>query len=256
MRLSLIGLAAAGVAAAAFLATGFVGPADVRAGTVSAEGFAGFRLLDLDGHKVKWGRADGSRVIVTYAIVGEAMTFPSARNCGSLVPMDGLLAASGITRVTLEEEVRAAFAMWQQVAEIEFQKVSDPAAAGILIGAQAQPSGHAFANVDYRPGTGSTREIEKSLICLNPQKSWKVGFGGSLAVYDLRYTITHEIGHAIGLDHPDPAGQLMSFRYQEEFRALQAGDIEGAVQLYGGKPALTPAASKPAKPAGISGRQG
>ena len=81
-------------------------------------------------------------------------------------------------------------------------------------------------------------------------------FGGSLAVYDLRYTITHEIGRAIGLDHPVPAGQLMPFRYQEEFRALQAGDIEGAVQLYGSKRVLTPAASKPVKPAGTAGRQG
>jgi hypothetical protein len=108
VRLGFIGLGAAGVAAAAVVMTGLVKPADVRAGTVNAEDFAGFRLLDLDGHKVKWGRADGSRVIVTYAIVGEAMTFPSARNCASLVPMDGLLAASRITRATLEEEVRAA----------------------------------------------------------------------------------------------------------------------------------------------------
>jgi hypothetical protein len=76
-------------------------------------------------------------------------------------------------------------------------------------------------------------------------------FGGSLAVYDLRYTITHEIGRAIGLDHPVPAGQLMPFRYQEQFRALQAGDIEGAVQLYGSKRVLTPAASKPVKLAGL-----
>jgi hypothetical protein len=93
-----------------------------------------------------------------------------------LVPKDGLLVASRISQASLEEEVRAAFALWQQVADIEFQKASDPAAAGILIGAHAQLNGHAFANVDYRHGAGGMREIDRSLICLNPEKSWNVGF--------------------------------------------------------------------------------
>ena len=45
--------------------------------------------------------------------------------------------------------------------------------------------------------------------------------------------IAHEIGHAIGLDHPEPHGQIMSMRYHEEFRTLQAGDVSGAVRIYG-----------------------
>src|SRR5262249_26938880 len=106
-----------------------------------------------------------------------------------------------------------------------------------------QPVGRAFANVDYRPGPGKIGDIERSLICLNPSRSWKIGFGGSAAAYDLRYTIAHEIGHAIGLDHPDPDGQLMSFKYQEDFRTLQTGDVQGAVRLYGNR-MPTPAHTK------------
>src|SRR3546814_17194845 len=68
---------------------------------------------------------------------------------------------------------------------------------------------------------------------------WKVGVGGDVTVYDLRYAIAHEAGHAIGLDHPSPSGQLMSFRYDELFRDLQPGDVAGVVALYGPRHAAT-----------------
>jgi hypothetical protein len=35
------------------------------------------------------------------------------------------------------------------------------------------------------------------------------------------------------LDHPSGAGQLMDYRYEERFRQLQPGDVQGALQLYG-----------------------
>ena len=114
-----------------------------------------------------------------------------------------------------------------------FRETRDTAAAGILIGAQARPLGRAFTNVALKQGTGEKKVIGRSLICLNPKQPWKVGFDGRLGVYDLRYTIAHEIGHAIGLDHPSAAGQLMSYRYDEKQTGLQPGDIQGAVLLYG-----------------------
>ena len=58
-------------------------------------------------------------------------------------------------------------------------------------------------------------------------------FDGDIDVYDMRYTLVHEIGHAIGLDHPGPSGQVMSFRYTENFSGLQPGDFHGVRLLYG-----------------------
>lgn len=203
--------------------------------SVNAQGLFGFRLLKLDGEHVVWSTWTGEpkAANVTYAFVRSRTETPGAVNCGSMGPIDPILQISGLDREAFRREVRAAFDMWASVANITFSEIDDPSRAGIVIGAQIEPIGWAFANVAYRPGEAQPRSIERSLICYNPQQRWKIGFDGNLAVYDIRYTTAHEIGHAIGLDHPASAGQLMHHRYEERFRTLQAGDIEGATLLYG-----------------------
>jgi hypothetical protein len=194
-----------------------------------------FRIIDLKGSAVKWGSPEmGTGTTVTYAFATEPGAFAEARNCRAMEPMDTLLDRSGVDQALYEAETARAFEAWSSAADIEFRRVSDPDAADILIGAQAKPVGRAFTNVSYaRAATRAVRPLEKSLICLNPEQPWKVGFDGDLNVYDLRYTMTHEIGHAIGLDHPGTPTQVMSYRYEERFATLQPGDIRGAVELYG-----------------------
>jgi hypothetical protein len=226
-----------------------------------------YRLLRLDGTQVKWGAPQlGTGAKVRYALLPVAMDFGKTRNCRGLKPLDELLASSGIDQAKAASEIAAAFAMWERAANINFQRVEHPAVADIVIGAQAAPTGRAFTEVihergasvsalpgmlsppDARAPAGLIRRIEKALICLNPEQPWKVGFGGDVEVYDLRYTIAHEIGHAIGLDHPGPSGQLMGFAYEEQFRVLQPGDLAGAIALYGrrGLPVAKKAAPAPA----------
>jgi hypothetical protein len=192
-----------------------------------------FKILKLDGNAVQW-RGMVAKKKVTYAVVEQDITFERARNCRRMTRLDSLMSASKIAPDTAHTEIAAAFAMWEAVANISFHEAEDPAKADILIGAQLDPVGWAFADVFY---DASSREpvkpISRSLICLNPERGWKVGFDGDLQRYDIRYTLAHEIGHAIGLDHPAGAGQIMGYRYEEAFRDLQSGDIAGAVQLYG-----------------------
>jgi hypothetical protein len=194
-----------------------------------------YRIIELKGGTVKWGGPKmGTGAAVTYAFATEPTAFSEARNCRAIEPMDALLARSGISQYRYEAEAAEAFDAWSAVANIDFRQVSDAAAADILIGAQAYPVGRAFTNVSYTRNTASVvRPLDKSLICLNPDQLWKVGFDGDLNVYDLRYTLKHEIGHAIGLDHPSTTDQVMSFRYEERYDTLQPGDISGAVALYG-----------------------
>lgn len=240
-----------GLAAAAILAANL---------TVAPAAAEDFRLLVLDGSLTKWGApVMGAGAHVTYAFVTQPTATPGARNCGEMDPFAELTAAASLTLAELASEARAAFDVWQEAARIRFSPAASEHDADILIGVQRNPRGLAFANValdeDGRPGEKSNRRtivstkddlgaslrrgeprigtIRQSLICLNPERRWKVGFDGNLDVYDLRYTFTHEIGHAIGLDHPGPTGALMGFRYTETARGLQPGDIEAVRKLYG-----------------------
>jgi hypothetical protein len=238
LRISVVGLLAALVVCGA--------------GTAAADDGASFKTLRLDGSGVRWqSAAKGQPRVLTYAIVAQDVAFDGARNCGRMTKLDALLSASRIAPETVRTEIAAAFDMWQAVANIGFREAADPAKADILIGAQLEPEGWAFANVFYdTASTETVKPISRALICLNPEKRWKVGFDGDLRSYDVRYTIAHEIGHTIGLDHPSGAGQIMGYRYEETFRALQAGDVSGAVLLYGRpQPDSAIASSEPASEA-------
>ncbi|ALP54838.1 hypothetical protein Tel_10810 [Candidatus Tenderia electrophaga] len=197
-------------------------------------GEAGYRLLELDGYKVKWGeRRLGAGASVSYAFAGKTLRFDDARNCRDLAPIDALFGGN-LSRETLARETAAAFRVWERAAGLSFHEVDDAREADIILGAQGQPRGRAFANVSYAPDPEEgVRAIEQALVCLNPDHEWKVGFDGDEDVYDIRYTLIHEIGHAIGLDHPGPSGQVMAFRYTEAFDDLQPGDLRGVQLLYG-----------------------
>jgi hypothetical protein len=219
------------------LAVGLTLLGSVAAHATDAKSFLGFRLLDLEDQTVKWQNPTfGQGATVTYAFVEQRTKTPGARNCAAMNSPDHAHLPSGISDGKFRQEVAAAFRMWEQVANIKFRETDDRETAGILIGAQVKPVGRAFTNVSLMPSTGKQKVIERSLICLNPKRPWKVGFDGRLDVYDLRYTMAHEIGHAIGLDHPSASGVLMSYRYDERHRSLQPGDIKGAALLYGPRP--------------------
>ncbi len=218
-----------------------------------------YRLLRLDGTLVKWGQPQiGMGANISYAIVKRAMTFQDARNCADLDPLSQYTHTLGIPLSRIQMELETAFRMWEDVANVHFYPAASADEADILIGAQAVPQGRAYANVWYNEQSsrsfladralGNAQALSKvgksaaqkrlqpltrALVCINPLRPWKTGFDGDLETYDLRFTFVHEIGHAIGLDHPASRDQLMHYKYDEAREGLQPGDIAGAVVLYG-----------------------
>ena len=211
----------------------------VAAAIVLAAGVAradGFRLLEISGLQVKWGKpAMGLGAEITYGFATAAAAYPDVLNCPTLAPADRLAAAVGGDTAQFEAIAAAAFDLWSAAADIGFRPARADETPDILIGAQGQPDHIAFANVwhDRDRAAKGVAPLTRAVICLNPDRST----GRRTARVPARSTcgtvLAHEIGHAIGLDHPGPTGALMGYRDQGDLDRLMAGDIAGARLLYG-----------------------
>ena len=108
-----------------------------------------FRLLKIGSLHVKWGAAvlgQGAGT-VTYGFVRSPSSFPGARNCPTMVPADGIAAAADVDRRRFEALAAAAFDLWSGAANIAFRPAQAGETPDILIGAQGNPHGIAFADV-------------------------------------------------------------------------------------------------------------
>ncbi len=183
---------------------------------------------------MKWGEpVFGAEATVTYGLVNSRHDFADARNCTAIGPVQPILFANEIDAASFERELTHAFRAWENVSGIRFRPAASSETADILIGADLAERGWAHADVKYTSTADGIHAIERGIVCLSPAKSWKIGFGENPEAQDMKYTLTHEIGHAIGLNHASPRGQLMSFTYGENISELQSGDVEGARILYG-----------------------
>jgi hypothetical protein len=198
---------------------------------------ADFRLLELDRTFIKWGTPRfAAGATVSYAILKGDRRDPGAINCKSMTGVDGLLGRAGLDMATFGERLKSALLMWHAAADIAFVPAASAETADIVIGAQAVPRGIAYTNIQHKrvPGSRFAR-LGQATICLNPMVAWRAGGrgDGKTATYELRRVLAHELGHAVGLDHPGPRGELMAYSYQDNLDALTDGDIAGIVRLYG-----------------------
>lgn len=82
----------------------------------------------------------------------------------------------------------------------------------------------------------SGNERKSSDILFNSAISWNSYRGNTRSSIDLRRVALHELGHILGLDHPDQAGQSVSAIMRStigNLDSLTSDDISGAQSLYG-----------------------
>jgi hypothetical protein len=93
--------------------------------------------------------------------------------------------------------------------------------------------------------TDPTGALNNAAVLVNNNVAWNA-YDGALrvvngrVVYDIRRVLLHELGHALGLDHPDQHGQRVAAIMNSQvsdFDRLQPDDRSGIVSLYGGAPA-------------------
>ena len=201
----------------------------------------GFRLLQIDGHELKWGEPVlGKGATITYAVIAGSSAIRGNINCLHVGGIEPLLTRSQITPQAFDRELKGALAMWQSAANVEFRPTKRPAAANIVFASEIAPEGIAYADVAFDLAKkGIVSRLKKGIVCLNPNIRWTAVQSDSndaaraTEEYRLRYTLAHELGHVLGLDHPGPEGELMSFEYGSKFNGLKQGDIAGIGTLYG-----------------------
>jgi len=212
-----------------------------QAGQEATKGSADdFTLLRLQGAYIKWGAPRfGSGATVSYALLTETRRDPDAINCKAMTRLEDLLGRAGLDMATFTERLTSALALWQSAADITFVRAASPETSDIVIGAQVVPRGVAYTNIQSEPVADRPfARLGQATICLNPMATWRAGgtADDTTRTFELSRVLAHEIGHAVGLDHPGSRGVLMAYSYQEELDTLTDGDIAGIVRLYGVRP--------------------
>jgi hypothetical protein len=136
-------------------------------------------------------------------------------------------------------EIEDAFDAWSAVADIQFVRVADNglpfnaagAAGDIRVGAHTfDGPGGVLAHGFFPPPNGATAAGD---IHFDQAENWDCVDTGPQ--FDIGIVVTHEIGHAIGLNHETaPPTALMNPTYNPAVPMPLADDITAAESIYGG----------------------
>lgn len=137
-----------------------------------------------------------------------------------------LVLNNGATDESINSTLIQAIQTWESVAAVTFVEDDvDP-----MVTFSAAPINLDFAGVTiFRPDLPGLNTLEGADVIFNSQYFWSDN--GGIGSTNFFAVALHEIGHVIGLDHPDDPTQIMNAVIQVD--ELGEGDIRGAQLLYG-----------------------
>ena len=173
----------------------------------------------------KWGNP-------TYGEPSGTIEWSFAESPGNFADFDQY-----ITNSVHRDLVRDAFEAWERVAQIDFIEVADSTDVGIRIGWSNidGPAGviGLTGNIEYPPSSaGDPGRITQVEMMFDIGENWLFTRETSPNQPSFYANVVHELGHAIGLDHPLSPDTIMSV-VQLQITDLTAGDISGIQEVYG-----------------------
>lgn len=160
-----------------------------------------------------------------YSLVGAKWGSPELGTAGGTVTW---AVDDSISQADLQS-INAAFAEWSEVANIQFQQVSSTAVSDIDFSEGAIDGASnvlGVASYSFSGGQLQNADIE-------------FDSADNLSGSELTLVATHEIGHAIGLDHYNGAPAVMNSTANFSLDGLTQSDIDGVLALYGATPTDT-----------------
>jgi peptidoglycan hydrolase-like protein with peptidoglycan-binding domain len=151
------------------------------------------------------------------------------------------------TRIRINRALAAAFRAWADVTSFTFQRVPsilDDTEIRIQFAAgnHGDGSGNAFDDVGgtlahafYPPADGLTGGGLAGDVHFDEAETWNTAAVVPSDRFDLQSVATHEIGHALGLEHSTEPGAIMwpYFAIGTPKRSLHQDDIDGIREIYG-----------------------
>lgn len=160
----------------------------------------------------KWGSA-------AIGSAGGTVTWSMATGAGSYFSWAGAGLGS------YAADVSAAFARWEQVANIHFVQVADSTRVNIRLGSSAIDGQWQVLGETIYSYSGSL--LRYAEIAFDAAEQW---------THTMFYEVAlHEIGHALGLDHHSGDASIMAAYLNLQTTDLQAYDIAAIQYLYGGR---------------------
>jgi hypothetical protein len=127
-------------------------------------------------------------------------------------------------------EITGSLSAWENVADIKFILEPDSISTDIRFGWREIDGANGVLAQTTVPSSGS---LDSVVVALDVEENWFLAGDAPPGQIDFSSTTTHEIGHAIGIDHSESQQALMNSIYSTTIFDIQQDDIDASVEIYG-----------------------